>query len=276
MKELWTPSRNIVMPRSWFKQRGFFWPVGFGNHYPKEILVDSADFDGANDFMTRGADLSGNADSKLGLVSFWARCDADNPSFPTDFLTGATAVGGPTIRFALLYDVAERFVVNARNTAETLILNMLSSTYVSSATWRHVLMSWDLGNVTARLYVNDTNDSNSPSITNDTIDYTRADWGVCGAPEGSAKFNGCVAEFYFAPGQYLDISQVANRRKFISARGKPVDLGTDGYRPTGVAPLIYLHLDDGESVANFATNRGTGGNFTLNGTLDTGSSSPSD
>jgi hypothetical protein len=39
---------------------------------------------------------------------------------------------------------------------------------------------------------------------------------------------------------------------------------------------MYHHLDNGEAVANFATNRGTGGNFTITGTLDTASTSPSD
>jgi len=243
---------------------------------PPHIVVDSADFDGTSDYMTRGADLNGNADSKLGIASFWARCDADNPSFPTDFLTAATAVGGGTIRFLISYDVAERFIVNARNSAETLILNMLSSTYLSSSTWRHVLMSWDLANAAAHLYVNDASDSNSPSITNDTIDYTRADWAIGGAPDGNGKFNGCITELYFAPGQYLDFSIVANRRKFISASSKPVYLGATGSLPTGTSPLIYQHLSDGEAVANFATNRGTGGNFTITGTLDTGSTSPSD
>ena len=90
------------------------------------------------------------------------------------------------------------------------------------------------------------------------------------------KLKGFFAEVSFAFGQSLDFSIVSNRRKFLSAGGKPVFLGADGSLPTGTAPIIYQHLDDGEAVANFATNRGTGGDFTITGTLDTGSTSPSD
>ena len=80
-----------------------------------------------------------------------------------------------------------------------------------------------------------------------------------------SAFNGALAEVYFAPGQYLYFSIASNRRKFISRTGKPVHLGTTGMLPTGTAPLVYHHLDDAEAVANFATNRGTGGNFTITG-----------
>jgi hypothetical protein len=126
------------------------------------------------------------------------------------------------------------------------------------------------------LYINDVDDENVLTFTDDTLDYTGGDWSVGARPSGNLKFDGCLSEFYFAPGQYLDFSLVANRRKFISPTGKPVQLGLTGSLPTGTAPLMYHHLDDGEAVANFATNRGTGGNFTITGTLDTAASSPSD
>jgi hypothetical protein len=51
-----------------------------------------------------------------------------------------------------------------------------------------------------------------------------------------------VADVYFAPGQFLDLSIPGNVAKFISA-GKPVDLGSDGSTPTGIAPLVFLSGD---------------------------------
>jgi hypothetical protein len=66
------------------------------------------------------------------------------------------------------------------------------------------------------------------------------------------------------------------RQRFISADGKPVTLGPDGRLATGNVPLVYQHLADAESVANFATNRGGGGNFAITGALATASTSPSD
>lgn len=73
-----------------------------------------------------------------------------------------------------------------------------------------------------------------------------------------------LGEAYFAPGQFLDFTVAANRRKFNQFVGGlllPVSLGTDGSLPTGVAPIIYLHLDNGEAASNFNLNRGSGGNF---------------
>lgn len=85
-------------------------------------------------------------------------------------------------------------------------------------------------------------------------------------------FTGDMADVYFAPGQFLDLTVEANRRKFIDANGKPVDLGADGSTPTGTAPAVFFSGD----ASGFATNKGTGGAFTLTGSLTNASTSPSD
>jgi hypothetical protein len=239
-------------------------------HHPMRVC-DSADFDGTNDSMARGAGLTGAADSKTGILSCWLRFDGGDGSIQriVEASTGGTA-------FLLLKNASNILSLGADNAAGSEILLLQSTTaYTAGATWRHFLASWDLANGAGHLYISDANDLNTGTdvLTDDTIDYTLSDWLI---PSSSFRLNGCCAEFYLAPGQYLDFSLVHNRRKFISASGKPVHLGTDGSLPTGTAPLVYLHLDDGEAVANFATNRGTGGNFSITGTLETGSSSPSD
>jgi hypothetical protein len=88
--------------------------------------------------------------------------------------------------------------------------------------------------------------------------------------------NGCLAEFWLAPGTYLDLTTAANIALFRGADGKPVDLGADGSLPTGSAPLIYLSCRPGDAASAFATNRGTGGDFTITGSLDVASTNPSD
>ena len=239
--------------------------------------VDSADFDGTNDWMTRGAGLTGAADSKSGILSFWTTIALGN-GVAGHFLDGSTTVGGSTLRVSVGRDTANKFFWNIRNAAGTQILVAGSTTaYTTSGTWLNVLSSWDLAQPNQfHLYVNDSSDATITTFTDDTIDYTLADWGICTVPIGATLWDGLVAEVYFAPGQYLDFSVEANRRKFISASGKPVALGTTGSSPTGTAPLIYQHLYNGEAVATFATNRGTGGDFSITGTLATGSTSPSD
>lgn len=237
-------------------------------------VVDSADFDGTNDNLLRGGGLSGAANSKTGILSYWTRIDGGNNSvmIVIDSNTGS--------KFLSYRDSTNVFVIGARNAANTVILVLnTTGTYTSGTTWRHVLASWNLADASARhLYINDTSDlAGGGTHTDDTIAYaTPTEWGFGSDAASASRFNGAFAEVYFAPGQYLDFSIVSNRRKFISGNGKPVHLGATGSAPTGTAPLVYFHLDDGEAVANFATNRGTGGNFTITGTLDTGSTSPSD
>lgn len=59
---------------------------------------------------------------------------------------------------------------------------------------------------------------------------------------GGARFNGCLAEFFIAAA-YIDIT-----------------------------PAIYLARD----YANWHTNLGSGGNFTVVGAIERGTTSPSD
>ena len=234
-------------------------------------MLESADFDGSNDYMTRGAGLTGAADSKTGIASFWVRLDGGDSSVQS-FVTGAT-------HFAINRGTGGGvFQVLGYNASSTVILSMISSTgHSASSTWLHVLASWDLASTTGKIYVNDVDDTSGSSFfSNDSIDYTDTDNAVGAFTDGTNKVNGCLAEVYFAPGQYLDFSVVNNRRRFITSSGKPVYLGADGAGPTGTAPLVYFHLSPSEAVANFATNRGTGGNFTITGVLAAGSTSPSD
>jgi hypothetical protein len=71
---------------------------------------------------------------------------------------------------------------------------------------------------------------------------------------------------------HLDLSVEANRRKFISAAGKPVSLGANGSTPTGSQPIIYL----ANPTATWQDNLGAGGNFTENGALADAATNPSD
>jgi len=239
------------------------------------IFVDSADFDGTSDYMTRGAGLTGAADSKTGIFSCWTRIDGGDGTIRR-FFNAANGVGGALKGFRVSLNATNNFIMTGLNAAGTVIFQQYSTTaYVAGATWRHLLASWSM-TVTAHLYVTDVSDRTSLTFTDDTLDYTETEWAVGAVANGAEKWNGCLAELYFAPGQYLDFSVEANRRKFISASGKPANMGFDGSVPTGIAPLAYQHLNKGNAVADFAINRGTGGNFSITGTLDTGSSSPSD
>jgi hypothetical protein len=247
--------------------------------YPS-IICDSADFDGANDYMAKGSDLTGTSNGQSGIISIWCTVDAVPPTFNSWLLEHANAFTGGATRLSCGLTTAGKFEITASNSSGTTILSLTTnSTYSASGVWRHILCSWDLSTAGARsLYINDVDELSVTTFTDDTIKYTSGDWSIGCRTGGSVNymFNGQIAEVYFAMNQYLDFSVEANRRKFISVGGKPVNLGTDGSLPTGTAAIMYHHLDDGEAAANFATNAGTGGNLSITGTLTTGASSPSD
>lgn len=239
---------------------------------PPLAVCDSADFDGATNYMTRGA-LTGAADSKTGIISLWFRRDAAGTA--RELFSSFTASNS----FRVFIGTTSQVGLFSANSGPNTVIDANTVTYPGTTvngTWWHFLASWDMATTTINIYMNDVSDKVVTTAVNSNVDYTFANWAVGATPSGSLKFDGCIAELYFAPGQYLDFSVTANRRKFISAAGKPVFLGTTGSLPTGTAPIIFQHLDDAEAAANFATNRGTGGNFAITGALATGSTSPSD
>jgi hypothetical protein len=245
------------------------------------FVVDAADFDGTSDYMTRGGGLTGAADGGNGLFSVWARIDGGNSTQRRLFNAVVTA-GGTDQRVGLDLQSANggEFQAFCHTSAGGFVLAMNTTTaYLAGTTWRHFLAAWKTATpAVGYIYMNDVQDKAivPPNIVADaSVDLTLGDWAVGAYSSGAQKFNGALAELFFH-NTYLDITVESNRRKFIDSNGKPVNLGSDGSLPLGVSPLVYLHLDDGEAVANFATNRGTGGNFSITGTLDTASTSPTD
>jgi hypothetical protein len=244
------------------------------------LTVDAAEFDGS-EYFSRGAGLTGAADGKTGVFSGWFYLTSGGG---VQYLLCEGVFGG--VRFEIFRFSSPRyFVVRGRNSAGTEILIAVTTNvdYIAGTGPWHLLVSWDLANAKCHIYVNDVDvfDSFTATLTDDSIDHTVPDVQVGAATEnGNAKFEGEMSEFYFAPNQYLDFSVEANRRKFISANGFPVGLGSDGSTPTGIAPLIYFHLNDNqETPTDFGlVNKGTGGNFLYNGggAITTGTHSPSD
>ena len=234
--------------------------------------VGSANFDGTNDYMTRGAGLTGAADSKSGICSFWIKAG----SVQGVILFGTSTLGSGITRVAISL-VSGTLYIEGFNAAGTEILQISNSVSLTTGVWYHILASWNLLTAgTGRLYINDVSNYTETIYTNDTIDYTLADWVVGAYPDAGNKTNSDIAEFYFAPGQYLDFATESNRRKFITADLKGITLGDGGATPTGTQPLIYQRRMVDAAASTFATNKGTGGNFTVTGALTNGANVPFD
>lgn len=266
---------RMVAPRR--KQGGYiFVPMGFGQVPP--FLLDAADFDGSAEHTARGAGLNGAVDSKLYTFACWINPDTlvgDRLFNGVDTLGGGSSTG---IIVDYGVTVGSEFTIRGRNAAGTVILQATADVPPPIGAWTCVLFSCDLTDTNKRhfYYGDATAVPTWTTYTNDTLDFTCADWIVGSAGSAGSEFDGGVAQLYFKIGQYIDFSSLSNRRKFIRANGKPENLGLDGSRPGLGVPECYFHLDNGEAAANFAINRGSGGNFAVTGALSTAATSPSD
>lgn len=223
--------------------------------------------DGTNDYLTRGAGLTGAADSKTGLVSFWINFKGGDATLQRILYAATVDL------FLVEKRTTNKFRIYGTSSSSTKLELHSSSAYTSSSGWIHFLASWDLSTPETYLYINDANDEGGGGTAVDsTIDLTHSDWGIGAEAAGNQLINADLADFYFED-TFLDISVLANRRKFIDSGGKPVDLGSDGSTPTGSSPLIVLN---DQVTAGWESNNGTGGGMSENGALADGADSPSD
>jgi hypothetical protein len=224
---------------------------------------------------------TGASDSQTGILSVWWYYDGADSGSRAILRFCKDGAGGNIIMPYLLYSAGWTIqFASVQNTAATSSIYWTPGYPIPSAsTWYHTLTSWDYTNTLLKNRLNDTAYQGTPGKTGTSI----GDWSVCDRwhvghrhDNDAWTWDGGIAELYFAHGQYLDFDTESNRRKFRDATGKPVSLGSNGSTPTGSTPLLYFHLDDGETANNFATNRAGGSNFSVSGTLSTHGSSPSD
>ncbi len=232
--------------------------------------ANAVKFDGKNDYLTRGGDLSGIADSKSGILSCWLRVDSADAHIV--LLRSVESA----MHFSALFNASTgKITIAGYNAAggTAVVVMTTAKTYAASARWLHVLAAWDLAAGATHLYINDVADKTTTYATNDTIDYATAspNWAVGAFTDGTNKASACLSDLYFAPGHYLDFSVAENRRKIIDSSGGPVSLGADGSTPTGAAPVVFLS----GGKTSFGTNTGNGGNFTVSGALEAASLPPS-
>ena len=221
------------------------------------LPTPGVDFDGTNDYLNRTSDLSGNADGKTFTFSTFVYLAEDAAS---TFLNVATSGGSGRLNFAI--DDSQKLIFEAYNSSGTRILNLESRAANAGGmpinTWTHILLSVDLANSSNRhLYINDVVPTHVDfdTYTDGTIDFTNPNWGVGGNSSGGSvskmRFGGLYLDY-----TYRDLSTTSNRRLFVDADGLYVAPPTSG--------ILSLAMTDATSVA---TNSGTGGDFTLNGTV---------
>ncbi|MCH7959623.1 MAG: hypothetical protein IID08_05810 [Candidatus Hydrogenedentes bacterium] len=218
------------------------------------VAGDAAtNFDASDDYFSATSWYP--ADSDKGIMSFWVRRDT----------TGVAHMvhAGSNNRYRIIIGSDDKIVFWLRNTSGGTILDIDSgSTTIADTNWHHVLFSWELdASPRSWMYIDDIDVKNVTTEALGIADWTRVinRTGASGAGTAGTFLDGCLSEFYVQIGEFLDFSVTANRRLFIDASSKPVDLGSDGSTPTELQPEVYIPGDD------FTDNKGTNANLTAAG-----------
>jgi hypothetical protein len=221
-------------------------------------------FDGTNDFLSLTGSLSA-ADSKLFTGSLWARRTG---AFATPDVNIARGETGGAHRWAVNFASTDQLIITARDLSAVQQLAIRAATPVTETdtNWHHFMWSIDMASASNRhVYRDGVEDILVVTYTDTVLDFTTDNVGVSGDATGAGKFVGDLAQVYMNFGEFIDLSILSNREKFIQGGG-PVDLGADGSLPTGNVPNLFLN----GPTATWATNLGTGGGFTENGALTDG------
>jgi hypothetical protein len=221
-------------------------------------------YDGATNFATRGADLTGAANSKVCTIYGWFRAT----SLPA---AQNTIISSTNQFYWLSVSSAGKLRLRLRNAAVTTILETNSATtFAADGTWHSYIWSVDLAQARVQLAVDGALET--PSIatgpTNDTIKWTDANHRYGGLPGPITLWNGCLSDTFLDITQSLDLSQPNALRAFLTPDGSPMPLGTQGAFPLGTQPIFACAAGDP------STNLGSGGNYTNNAALVACGSTP--
>jgi hypothetical protein len=217
-------------------------------------------FNGAS-YVRRGANMTGGADLGTFTASFWFR-RALSPQGALQYI-----YANSTPRFSIQLTATDKLRVLGKNTGNTTTLDITGSTTITDTNWHHVLIATDLSSASNR-YIYLDGVAETLTVTTYTvggiIDYTETEHAV-GAldSQGTTRFTGDLADFYFVQ-NYQDASSAPVREKFRNTDGTPADLGSTCQNPTGSTPLVCL---SDKASGTWITNKGTGGGFTLVGSL---------
>lgn len=236
---------------------------GVAANFFSGYAAGAVNFDGST-YLRRNNNI-GASNSKLMVFSVFFK-----PTFgsKTQNLLWAETSGTASV-LQIGFGVTGTAFVSAASSAGSVVYSASTGALVNDGQWNHMLVSIDAA--TSGQYAIVVNDSPAiltPSTTNTTINFSGiGDIYLGSNTVGNDNFTGDMAEAFMITGYGPDISATANRRKFISASGKPVSLGSDGSKPFAAQPELYFR----GNATDFVTNAGDGGAFTETGTITTAS-----
>jgi hypothetical protein len=208
--------------------------------------------DGTEDYLNRGAGLTGIKDGKTGTISFWYR--------PVATKADQWILTSSDDRFTIRHSLNTRFILSLRNSIGAYIF-LAESSVLTPGQLIHVFISWDLANFKGNLYINGVDERYALNFFNKEIEYDVSNWQVGNRVLVPKPFEGELGQLWFSA-EYVD--PTIDISKFYN--NGPVDSGKDGSATTGIIPLIYLN----NSLATWHNNLGSGGHFVKLGALTAG------
>ena len=255
----------VLSPNQGFGSAGAFLPftstvnIGQDESQDFDTTTTSANFDGSNDYLTRGGAMTGMSDGTACTFSCFVRKtggDGGKVNIFTDDQGHINFNIGSSNKVEIaLHDSGANELSDVHS----------SNTMTADGVWHHIMFSSNTSTDAHNLYIDGIDVQDKQNSTTGTIDFTRTNYSVGSEVNGNSKFNGEIAELYFTT-EFVDLSTATNRLKFLAADGKPANLGADGSTPTGTQPILYL----ANPFGTFQNNLGSGGNFTENGELTEG------
>jgi hypothetical protein len=239
-----------------------------------EFWARSAKFNGTSGYLAHATALTGAVDNQVFSAMFAFR--NSNITLEQNILH----TGNGTNHGLSIYQAGNDLgLLVYKDTTDLIMVANTSSggALFSANTWYVVFVSYDRGNSSNRnIWVNGLDCSSYPTDTewvsstgaeNIWHDDTNITIGAKDTGTGYYQYHGGdIATLYFN-NSYIDFSQEANRNKFVDQLGYPIDLTSAIETGDIPEPLIYMKFDD---TAALGTNSGTGGNFTVNGTVTSG------
>ncbi len=209
----------------------------------------------SGDYLSKTGGISAS-NAKTGLISFWSK-------FTGGDATTQDILGNPGTDFRLYKTNLNTIRIQSYDAAEAQVCIQMTSdaTITADSTWHHIIIAWDTSDAAkCKLAVDGTIGVTINNRVDLNCDYVTSPWDFSSAANPLAAD---ISEFYFGAGQWLDLTTSSNVQRFRSTAGAPVSLGANGSTPTGTQPNIYL----ANPYNTFQTNLGTGGDFTVTGTL---------
>jgi len=233
-----------------------------GSRGGSEFWARSAKFGSSSDYLVRTTSLVGSTDGKQLTMAFAIKADslANDETFISFGASGATK--------GEVYWASGKLNIKYQNSIGTEVIRVYEDSTWVSGKYRVVLLSVDSSSTVSRyLSVGGSTVTTWGAYLTDGLFYlTVPEMKIGTNANANIALDGNVSGFYLSD-QYIDFSNESNRNLFVDQMGYPKDLTPDIEEGTIPTPLIYLPFDEAD---NLGKNLGTGGDFTVNGTVTQG------